>query len=195
MANFNLADYELVDSRIKKFWDEHPDGTILTENVSTDYDRSAGRWLFKASIILGGIVRATGYAAEIDGQGNINRTSVVENAETSAIGRALANFGYSGNKRASREEMEKVQRHETSPLKPSNASQSPWRIKADKCFASRNLDGLRAVYSDMTKAGAPKIELQYVTGLAAQLKEPQSLPGGVVAGESTGAHASDTNAQ
>jgi hypothetical protein len=190
MANFNLADYEPVDSRIHKFWADNPDGTILTEDVSTDFDRSAARWVFKASIIAGGIVRATGYAAEIDGQGNVNRTSVVENAETSAIGRALANFGYSGNKRASREEMEKVERLNNAPRTPVNASQSPWRIKADNCFTSGNLDGLRAVYADMTKAGAPKLELQYVAGLAAQLKEPQAGGGG----DGPEAHASDTNA-
>lgn len=190
MANFNLADYEPVHSRIKKFWKDHPDGTILTEDVSTDFDRNANRWVFKASIITGNTVRATGYAAEIDGQGNVNRTSVVENAETSAIGRALANFGYSGNKRASREEMEKVQRAESSPNKPANAPLSPWRIKADKCFTSGNLDGLRAVYADMTKSGASKTELEYVAKLAAQLKEPQQ--DGIGTAE---AHASDTNAR
>jgi hypothetical protein len=190
MANFNLADYEPVDSRIKKFWEDHPDGTILTEDTSTDFDRSAGRWVFKVTIITSNNVRATGYAAEIDGQGNVNRTSVVENAETSAIGRALANFGYSGNKRASREEIEKVQRYENASKQPVNGSLSPWRIKADKCFASGNLDGLRAVYSDMTKAGGPKTDLQYVAGLAAKLKESQGDGVG-----STGTHASDTNAQ
>jgi hypothetical protein len=173
MANFNLADYEPVDSRIHKFWAEHPDGTILTEDVSTDFDRTAGRWVFKASIITGGLVRATGYAAEIDGQGNVNRTSVVENAETSAIGRALANFGYSGNKRASREEMEKVQRYENAPKTAVNGAGSPWRIKADKCFTSGNLDGLRAVHGDMLKAGAPKADLDYVAELGQKLKEPQ----------------------
>jgi hypothetical protein len=39
-----------------------------------------------------------------------NKTSALENCETSAIGRALANMGLSGDQRASREEMAKVQR-------------------------------------------------------------------------------------
>lgn len=177
MANFNLADYEPVDSRIKKFWEDHPDGTILTEDVSTDFDRTSGRWVFKASIVADGQIRATGYAAEIDGQGNVNRTSVVENAETSAIGRALANFGYSGNKRASREEMEKVQRGESYAKTPPNASVGLLRIKADKCFASGNLEGLRAVYADMAKTGTNKTDLEYVADLAAKLKEPQEPTG------------------
>ena len=46
-------------------------------------------------------------------QGGVaNNVAACENTETSALGRALANAGYSGNKRASREEMEKVQRRE-----------------------------------------------------------------------------------
>jgi len=59
---------------------------------------------------------ATGYAEEVRGAGNVNRTSHVENCETSAVGRALANAGYAGsdvNKRPSREEMSKVQRMTT----------------------------------------------------------------------------------
>jgi hypothetical protein len=59
----------------------------------------------------------TGYAEEVRGAGNVNRTSHVENCETSAIGRALANCGMAGSdmsKRPSREEMSKVQRQTTS---------------------------------------------------------------------------------
>jgi len=170
---FNLADYEPVDQRIHRFWSEHPDGAIITEDVSNDYDRSAARWVIKTSIIVAGQLVATGYASETEGQGNVNRTSALENAETSSIGRALANYGYSGNKRASREEMEKVERHETASKTPANAPLSPWRIKADKCFTSGNVDGLRAIYADMRKSGAPAADIHYVTQLAEQLKEPQ----------------------
>jgi hypothetical protein len=42
-----------------------------------------------------------------------NKTSALENCETSSIGRALANAGYSGNRRATREEMAKVERGQT----------------------------------------------------------------------------------
>jgi hypothetical protein len=181
MANFNLADYEPVDSRIRKFWADHQDGSIITEDVSTDYDRSANRWVFKASLFIAGQIRSTGFASEIDGQGNVNRTSCIENAETSAIGRALANFGYSGNKRASREEMEKVVRTEVT-----NAHLSPYLTKANQCFNSGNLDGLRAVYGDAQKRGAPKGDLEAIKLLAERLKETQES-GGVT--DSTGSHA------
>jgi hypothetical protein len=61
---------------------------------------------------------STGYAEEVRGAGNVNRTSHVENCETSAIGRALANCGMAGSdmtKRPSREEMAKVQRTSNGP--------------------------------------------------------------------------------
>jgi hypothetical protein len=69
--------------------------------------------VIRAELWLEDICIATGYAEEVRGSGNVNRTSHVENCETSAVGRALANAGYAGsdvNKRPSREEMSKVQR-------------------------------------------------------------------------------------
>ncbi len=62
-----------------------------------------------------GRIRATGHAHEDRTSSMINKTSYVENCETSAIGRALANVGYAGSdasKRPSREEMQKVVRYE-----------------------------------------------------------------------------------
>jgi hypothetical protein len=52
-----------------------------------------------------GRVLATGHAEEVRGQGNVNRTSALENAETSAIGRALAALGINGGEFASADEM------------------------------------------------------------------------------------------
>lgn len=57
-----------------------------------------------------GRVVATGHAEEIRGQGNVNQTSALENAETSAIGRALAALGLSGGEFASANEMDGVDR-------------------------------------------------------------------------------------
>jgi hypothetical protein len=68
--------------------------------------------VIRAELWLEDVCIATGYAEEIRGAGNVNRTSHVENCETSAVGRALANAGMAGtdvNKRPSREEMSKVQ--------------------------------------------------------------------------------------
>jgi hypothetical protein len=69
--------------------------------------------VIRAELWLEDVCIATGYAEEVRGAGNVNRTSHVENCETSAVGRALANAGMAGSdvsKRPSREEMSKVQR-------------------------------------------------------------------------------------
>jgi hypothetical protein len=69
--------------------------------------------VFKCELWLNDEIIATGWAEEIRGQGNVNKTSHLENCETGAVGRALANAGLSGSdftKRPSREEMGKVQR-------------------------------------------------------------------------------------
>lgn len=118
---FNLEDYETVEERIKRFYDEHPDARIKTEEVTSESDRANGLWVMKATLYLNigdqaaDLPKATGYAFEVDGQGMANKTSALENCETSAIGRALANANFSGNKRASREEMAKVKRGEVPP--------------------------------------------------------------------------------
>ena len=54
---------------------------------------------------------ATGWASEREGDGEINRVACLENTETSAVGRALANLGFTASsRRPSREEMEKAAR-------------------------------------------------------------------------------------
>jgi hypothetical protein len=123
MAHFNLEDYETVEQRIRRFYENHPDGRIITDNVTQAADRAQNMWIVKAHIYLStgdqanDLPKSTGYAFEIDGQGMANKTSALENCETSAIGRALANMDMSGNKRTSREEMEKVARGVT-PTQP-----------------------------------------------------------------------------
>jgi hypothetical protein len=115
MASFNLDNYETVEDRLAKFWDEHKMGRILTSIHY--YDES--RILVRAEIYFNredDRPVATGYAEELRGASPVNRTSHAENAETSAIGRGLANCGYAAKgSRPSREEMEKVQRMGSAP--------------------------------------------------------------------------------
>ena len=105
---FDLSDYQPVEDRLNLFWKDHPDGQIHTKLVDT----SSTRFIVEASIYrTEADLRpwTTGLAEEtVQGRG-VNATSALENCETSAIGRALANAGYATKgKRASREEMVKV---------------------------------------------------------------------------------------
>jgi hypothetical protein len=107
---FNLDDYEPVAARHARWLADHPNGRTITHMISAP---GADICVIRAELWLEDICIATGYAEEVRGSGNVNRTSHVEKCETSAVGRALANAGYAGsdvNKRPSREEMSKVQR-------------------------------------------------------------------------------------
>lgn len=121
---FNLDDYEPVAVRQNR-WLENRIGEYLegkgayprtiTHMVSAP---GADICVIRAELWLGDVCIATGYAEEVRGAGHINRVSHVENCETSAVGRALANAGMAGtdvNKRPSREEMGKVQRSAPTP--------------------------------------------------------------------------------
>jgi len=114
---FNLADYEPVEVRLEKFIKDYPAFRISTELEVVE----ATRYIVKAYLFKNaedGVAWATGYAEETVTSRGVNQTSALENCETSAIGRALANAGYAPKgKRPSREEMTKVVA--AKPVKPS----------------------------------------------------------------------------
>jgi hypothetical protein len=120
---FNLDNYDPVEKRLgyrkdaKSFWEDFPDGRIATELEVCDKDRYVVKaYLYKT--YDSSIAWVTGLAEEKVSDRGVNATSALENCETSAIGRALANAGYAAKgKRASREEMSKVVA--SKPSKPS----------------------------------------------------------------------------
>jgi len=105
---FNLSEYEPVEVRLEKFITDHKNFRIATELEVVE----ATRYIVKAYLFKDAgdsVAWATGYAEETVSQRGVNQTSALENCETSAIGRALANAGYAPKgKRPSREEMTKV---------------------------------------------------------------------------------------
>jgi hypothetical protein len=105
---FNLADYETVEVRLEKFIKDYADFRISTELEVVEKDRYIVKaYLYKTA--NDSVAWATGYAEEKITDRGVNSTSALENCETSAIGRALANAGYAAKgKRPSREEMTKV---------------------------------------------------------------------------------------
>jgi hypothetical protein len=109
----SIQDYEPVASRLARFWEKHPEGRVITKLITFEGDRV----IVQADIYVDredDRPIATDFAEEIRGSSNVNKTSHVENACTSAIGRALADCDFASStdwtKRPSREEMSKVQR-------------------------------------------------------------------------------------
>ncbi len=154
MATFNLQDYETVEERIKRFYADHPTGRIITDLI--EHDQGKGIWVCKSYVFRNDSdidPAATGLAFEIDGQGMANKTSALENAETSSIGRALANMNYSRKKRASLEEVSKVQRATTA--KPSIASDDATWLKL--LDAVETLEQARELYKSAQKSASQKV--------------------------------------
>jgi hypothetical protein len=172
MAKFNLDDYELVEDRIEKFWKDNPDGKIhtkITENLE-----DGTMVIIHASIYEhkdDAEPKATGIAQEYKGVGFANTTSWVENCETSAIGRALANWKYKGNKKArpSREEMQKVASGESSesaqqsipkkkPEPVNQSNENPVEILKDAGFGNKRVK--HYTKEEKTKPRSPDFRCQ-----------------------------------
>jgi hypothetical protein len=121
----SIEDYEPVASRLARFWEKHPEGRVITKLLTFEGDRV----IVQADIYVDredDRPVATDFAEEIRGSNNVNKTSHIENAATSAIGRALADCDFASStdwtKRPSREEMSKVERMsgQTRITEPSN---------------------------------------------------------------------------
>ena len=121
----SIEDYEPVASRLARFWEKHPEGRVITKLLTFEGDRV----IVQADIYVDredDRPVATDFAEEIRGSNNVNKTSHIENAATSAIGRALADCDFASStdwtKRPSREEMSKVERMsgDTRITEPSN---------------------------------------------------------------------------
>ena len=87
--NIHGKEYATVDQRVKYLREHYPDASLISEMVSNDN----GMCVFKSTLIIEDKARATGWAYEKEGSSNVNKTSYVENCETSSWGRCLANFG------------------------------------------------------------------------------------------------------
>lgn len=183
MPQFNLDDYETVESRIKRFHETYPDGRLITELVNPDDDKTPRIFIVKSYAYLtdgdqaANLPKATGYAFEIDGGLGANKLAALENAETSSLGRCLANLGMSGNKRASREEMEKANRV---------AKKEDWLLEASKLDS---VDKLRRLYIKAQSNGATAEELAEIKKKADEFttgSKSQRTSGSIPSGESAG---------
>lgn len=197
MAHFNLDDYETVEERLTKFWKEHANGRIFTRLL----ENTASRFIVEAHVYrdLSDLQPwATGLAEEtVQGRG-VNATSALENCETSAIGRALANAGYATKgSRPSREEMAKVAAKNVaqSAIEEAKAKMSqtgstyvpvakeddPWTIR--EAAPATTVDEAVAIVKDIiggqTEKDIPRCtkchdhkEMTWKTGISGKTKKP-----------------------
>lgn len=169
---FNLDDYETVEERLTKFWKDNPDGRINTALL----EANAARFIVRAEIFRTEVDAhpwSTGLAEEtVQGRG-VNATSALENCETSAIGRALANAGYATKgKRASREEMTKV-------AAKAQVSQTIQETKAKMADTSKEYIPVEKASDPWTTAPAAPVQT-----LESAVEMVQSILGGTAPDES-----------
>jgi hypothetical protein len=153
-AEFNLSGYALVAERITEFYEKFENGRIITTLISRDETI-----VFRAEVYRNAgdaLPAATGWASEREGDGEINLVACLENSETSAIGRALANLGFTASrKRPSYEEMEKAERARLRFQQPAlrtppdrSASGTSRRV-AERTVASSSADNISSLTSDV----------------------------------------------
>jgi len=150
----NGFDYSTVQGRVKAFHSDHQNGQILTEIVTNNKD--TGEVIFKAHAVIDGVIKATSHAMEIKGTSNINMTSHIECAETSAIARALAMCGYlQKTQLESFEELEnaRIQREETAKQeKLLKANIARLSTKFKKAIDLKDDKGIQEVQTELRKA-------------------------------------------
>jgi hypothetical protein len=156
MANFDLNSYETVEQRHARAIEAHPDLRSVMVNHTTPADRAQGMWVVEARVYLtaedqvADLPKATEWAFEIDGQGMANKTSALENAATSSLGRALR-WALGGSKGPSREEMAKAQRGQTPKAPPVE-----WRAEIE---TATTVETLTAVHTKAVAGGYASPEL------------------------------------
>lgn len=161
MARFDISQYSTVAERIDKFWEKYPNGRLHTELVHF----SSEQVVMRGEVYLDredARPVTSDYAEERIDSSPVNRVSMVENCATSVLGRCLADLGgeFTGSKRPSAEEMQKVARHEN------RQAARDWLAEAKEL---QDVDALRLLWAEASKAGASPELLGQVKNLAEQL--------------------------
>ncbi|MFL5619645.1 MAG: hypothetical protein ACJ79A_14780 [Gemmatimonadaceae bacterium] len=174
----DLSAYALVADRITLFYERYPAGRIVTELFS----RTEREVTFRALVFRGPEdvqPAATGWASEREGDGQINQVACLENTETSAVGRALANLGFTASsRRPSREEMEKAARQRArivarpAPVEPIPVRQLP--LDADPL--QRRANAVHDVLGLIERAEAIGFPERRGTILRAVVERPELTP-------------------
>jgi hypothetical protein len=138
IVNIHGKSYQTVALRVGKFREAHPNYTLSTEILYRDDEMV----VMKASILdENSRVIATGHSEERRAASTINKTSALENAETSAIGRALAAFGLGGTEFATADEVANaISQQRNTPVAGSLAALSGIEQELAKGIAAEIVD-------------------------------------------------------
>jgi hypothetical protein len=174
----SFSDYALVADRITLFYLRYPTGRIVTQLHS----RSDREITFRALVYRGADDRrpaATGWASERRDDGEINQVACLENTETSAIGRALANLGFTAStRRPSREEMEKTSRERAriALLDAVAAQPATTRQSIDADPAQRRANAVHDALGLIERAEAIGFPRRRARGIRDALERPDLTP-------------------
>lgn len=180
-VNIHGKEYLTVALRVQQFREKHPEFGIESEilnasdlvQVKTSITDSSGR------------VIATGLAEEVRGSTNINKTSALENAETSAVGRALAFLGFAGTEIASADEVANAITQQAekdaqdAAAKCSQAVRENWGSVAalQECLASERYSEAKEAWAEITEEDKRALWLATTKGgilTTAERKQMQS---------------------
>jgi len=171
----DAGEYAPVADRITLFYARYPTGRILTRLISrTRYEITVQAFVFRSVTELR--PAASGLASERIGDGDVNTVACLENTETSAIGRALANLGLTASaRRPSREEMEKANRERARrpaepPPRPANLTTRPPRAGA--ADLQRRADRVHDALDLLDQAERAGLTRKRAQQLRAALTEP-----------------------
>lgn len=162
---FDLSAYETVAERLQRALKDHPDLRIITEIVDIARDPQTQRplqYVVKASLYYGDVLKAVDYAEEVVGSSHINKTSALENASTSAAGRALSLAGYMGSDpntkkpiRPTRQDMEKADRVKEVPAVAEPKITEAQMLEATTAIAladtASTMEQLKAIYNEFAR--------------------------------------------
>ena len=134
-VNIHGKSYMTVAERVNDFCKADTGNGIETELISDD----GSKVVMKATIKdANGMVKGSGFAEEVRGSTNINKTSALENCETSAIGRALASVGFGGTEYATANEV-------TDAILQQKVMEATDRLMAHNKAVVRNIDAIYAI--------------------------------------------------
>lgn len=167
VINIHGREYQTVALRITTFRQMYPNHSLTTEIVMRDEE-----WVVMLARVLdeSGRLLATGHAEEHRKASQINKTSALENCETSAIGRALAAFGIGGTEFASADEVANAIHQQAAPLQTPPAPKHNPKIVA-LINEAQTTTALADVWRDLLTADERKAHADIKDKRKAELEE------------------------